>query len=234
MKETMPIVFASRLKDLLYYAKTVKKMDYRAVSSELGISLGALSNYANGTQQPNITVLRKISELFDVSSDYLLGLSENPYLSTDIQVASKTTGIEGYAIEFLQNMLDTVNKNGDNKEYHECLSVLSRLIDHKDFIHVLYTLYMLVESVDDMKKQGGIGYRFQFGKNEEIDKNTIRLYEEKMSKELGYSVKIMGPTDHFFGIKSVFMDAIDRIANDISGYSELLENEDEYGNDQAD
>ena len=77
MSSRISKVFADRLSDLIEAARQ-KGSDYRKISAEIGISIGALSNYANDQQQPNITKLVTIAKYFNVSTDFLLGLTDEP------------------------------------------------------------------------------------------------------------------------------------------------------------
>lgn len=43
-----------------------------------GLSKGTLSKYENNKQEPLVSVVTNLTELLDVSSDYLLGRSDNP------------------------------------------------------------------------------------------------------------------------------------------------------------
>lgn len=65
--------FTNNLKTLL---------ENRGISSKeaarrLGISNSTLSRYLNGLRQPDVTYLVKIAIYFDVSTDWLLGLSDS-------------------------------------------------------------------------------------------------------------------------------------------------------------
>jgi repressor LexA len=46
------------------------------IGKTIGISKGIMSKYLNGIHLPNINVLKSLSEHWNVSADYLLGLSE--------------------------------------------------------------------------------------------------------------------------------------------------------------
>jgi len=48
------------------------------LSKDLGISEGALFSWKNGTRQPSTDLIIKIAAYFNVSADYMLGLTENP------------------------------------------------------------------------------------------------------------------------------------------------------------
>ena len=45
-----------------------------------GMSKGTLSKYENNKQEPLVSVITNLTELLDISSDYLLGRSDNPNL----------------------------------------------------------------------------------------------------------------------------------------------------------
>ncbi len=46
------------------------------LADQLDLSRGQLSNYELGTREPDFETLRKITEYFDVTADYLLGFSD--------------------------------------------------------------------------------------------------------------------------------------------------------------
>ena len=48
----------------------------RDVADRLGIAQPSYIRYENGTSEPNLENLVKLADLFDVSSDYLLGRKE--------------------------------------------------------------------------------------------------------------------------------------------------------------
>lgn len=61
-----------RLKELrIEKGKTLKE-----VSTEIGITLSAYSNYEQGIREPSYAVLKKICMYFGVSADYLLGMED--------------------------------------------------------------------------------------------------------------------------------------------------------------
>ncbi len=53
--------------------KVVKET--KEIAFELNISNGVLSNYINSKREPSFDTLRIICNYFNVSSDYLLGIS---------------------------------------------------------------------------------------------------------------------------------------------------------------
>ena len=61
---------AQKLKDLRWE----KGLDKSEVSKLLGLSKNAFGNYEAGIREPSLDILKRICIIFDVSSDYLLGL----------------------------------------------------------------------------------------------------------------------------------------------------------------
>lgn len=53
-----------------------------------GMSKGTLSKYENNKQEPLVSVVTNLTELLDVSSDYLLGRSDNPNLDFNVSTES--------------------------------------------------------------------------------------------------------------------------------------------------
>lgn len=69
--------FTKRLIDL----RESKNMKQKDLADILNLKQSAVSKYENGLSQPPIPTLIRIAEYFEVSVDYLLGLSSiaNPY-----------------------------------------------------------------------------------------------------------------------------------------------------------
>ena len=63
------LVFRKRLRELR------GKMTQKEVAAELSISRASLGFYEEGSRKPDIEVLLKIADFYNVSCDYLLGLS---------------------------------------------------------------------------------------------------------------------------------------------------------------
>lgn len=54
-----------------------KGMTQREAALAIGLTQNAFMNYENGYREPSLDVLKKICLLFDVSSDYLIGLTDS-------------------------------------------------------------------------------------------------------------------------------------------------------------
>lgn len=65
-------VFAKRLREL----RTEKKISMKTLAQAINTSDGAISNWENEINEPKISYLVKLAVYFNVSCDYLLGLTE--------------------------------------------------------------------------------------------------------------------------------------------------------------
>nr|DAR85296.1 MAG TPA: helix-turn-helix domain protein [Caudoviricetes sp.] len=63
----------SRLKEV----RLSKGVLIKDVAQELGITVSAYAHYEQGIRQPSIEILKQICIYFDVSADYLIGLSDS-------------------------------------------------------------------------------------------------------------------------------------------------------------
>ena len=74
MKET----FGERITRL----RTEKQLTQEQVAAILKVSRKAISHYENGTREPSQATLVQMSELFRVSTDYLLGVEKGQIINT--------------------------------------------------------------------------------------------------------------------------------------------------------
>lgn len=68
--------FGKKLKVL----RNKRGLSQEAVAKEIDISRASYSHYENDHVQPDMTLISKLATFFKVSSDYLLGLSNDPKL----------------------------------------------------------------------------------------------------------------------------------------------------------
>lgn len=65
-------MFSQRLKEL----RNSKCLTQAELAGLLGISSSAVGMYEQGRREPDIALINKICELFSVTSDYLLGMTD--------------------------------------------------------------------------------------------------------------------------------------------------------------
>ena len=98
-----------------------KKSTITALARELGITRQAVSQYADGTGQPNADKLKRIADYFNVSTDWLLGRAGGvKSLDADVSAVGQYTGLSEDAIEFLHSI----------REQEKQMETISAIISH--------------------------------------------------------------------------------------------------------
>lgn len=140
--------FAMRLNDLL----KEKKIDQEKFAKDIDISTGSLSNYRKGTREPGLTVLEKMANKLEVSTDYLVGKSE--CTNYDFDDMNKKIGLSQQAFEELYKFQHDITKFQENEkvdikrnmpiseEHRRLLQILSSMIENSGH------LYFLFEGID--------------------------------------------------------------------------------------
>lgn len=91
-------VFAKRFRELRGDMTQDKFADF------VGISRPTVGFYENGDRLPDALVLKKIAEKCHVSSDWLIGLSDNK--KSDYLFIGEITGLNDNSIEFLRRLIN--------------------------------------------------------------------------------------------------------------------------------
>ncbi len=73
MEDFNKMLFGERLKEL----RTEKNIGQNALAVALELSNASVSYWETGKQIPSAEVIFKLARFFDVSADYLLGLTDN-------------------------------------------------------------------------------------------------------------------------------------------------------------
>lgn len=68
-----------RLKEL----RKTKRMTQRQVATRLNMGISTISGYENNTKTPSLEALVDLARLYNVSTDYLLGVDNRPMLYLD-------------------------------------------------------------------------------------------------------------------------------------------------------
>ncbi|MGF7186062.1 transcriptional regulator with XRE-family HTH domain [Desulfitispora alkaliphila] len=75
------------LSERLIVARKNKDMTQEAVAAKLGITRPAYTAYEKGRRQPDYDILNQLADIFEVSTDYLLGRTDNPKGYTDDELS---------------------------------------------------------------------------------------------------------------------------------------------------
>ena len=74
----------SKLEERLKSLREESKYSQREVAEKLGISTSAYGYYEHGKTTPDTEMLLKLANLFQVTTDYLLGRSDEKYSLTSL------------------------------------------------------------------------------------------------------------------------------------------------------
>jgi len=92
--------FADNLGDLIADSKKPIKQ----LAEEIGVPAGSLSKYQNDSAEPGIVNFTKIANYFNVSTDWLLGLTKVRTTDLDIREISEKTGLTEEAIDNIKRI----------------------------------------------------------------------------------------------------------------------------------
>lgn len=76
------MIFCERLKEL----RLKSEMTQDDLAKKLNISTSTISFYESGAREPNLSTLISIAEIFNVSTDYLLGLTDISLPEDEVKV----------------------------------------------------------------------------------------------------------------------------------------------------
>ncbi len=69
------------LSDRLIELKTSRKLLQKDIADNIGVPLRTYQRYEYGEREPNASILLSLADFFDVSTDYLLGRTNNPEIN---------------------------------------------------------------------------------------------------------------------------------------------------------
>lgn len=95
-------IIAVRIRELMKSSGTTQQ----ELAENTGCSRQAIAQYADGSNAPNIDKLVSIAKYFDVSLDYLVGLSNARTADKDIQYICDYTGLNSKTIDELHSTLE--------------------------------------------------------------------------------------------------------------------------------
>jgi len=137
-------VFSDRLKQL----RLDKGENQSDVAAVLGVSVQSYSAY-EGSREPKYDLLCKIAEHYDVTTDYLLGVSDAK--KPDTADVMEVTGLSEKAIEFLKRRFH-------NDKQNSITLTVNTLLENKKALYSIahYLYYVLDEEAN--KRQTGLDH----------------------------------------------------------------------------
>lgn len=129
-KEELNKEFGKRLKKLL----KDKGLSQKELAKMVFLSEPAISGYIKGTSMPDYHILISIAKCFNVSVDYLLGVSNaSTVTDEELKAAADRWGISGEAVEQIRRF---PLYNYPSK-YLRVTETFNSLVEHKSFINLL-------------------------------------------------------------------------------------------------
>lgn len=125
--------YKEKFADRLVKLRESNNISQQELADSLGVTRQSLSLYEKAERTINIDLLAKIADFFNVSTDYLLGITGNPSKNPDITNACNVTGLDEEAIKSLisrsqngKHKLNNLNKLLINYHFFEALDVLEK------------------------------------------------------------------------------------------------------------
>lgn len=129
-------IFSRNLKEL----RVKNGMSQTELANKIGVSRGAISYYETKERLPDIVTLGKIAELFDVSSDYLIGLSEIPTVDLSVSYMASTLGLTQKTIDDLSSYAKLAKESCRSQEYlKQKLSTLNYIVSGSELLDRITT-----------------------------------------------------------------------------------------------
>lgn len=184
-------IFAERLVEL----RKEKGLKRQEVANALGVSRASLEYYEKGQRKPDIEIAARIADYYDVSIDYLIGLSTSRVNEEDfdLKMVCDYTGLSNYAIMKLKQI---TSQRKLSKRLEEMLSInmISSLADtvasYREVLNEeIDSLQQLLQVKDDKEKavQAEAKYQSIIDKKEylqyAIEKYTINGIRHLCYKE---------------------------------------------------
>lgn len=121
------------------------------LAEALGVSRPTVAGWLDGRNIPDILSLTAMAQYFNVSADYLLGLSETTSFDVNLRATAQYTGLSEEAIKWLHRGFDDAGWIGigikaSEEEKKQNLQTASELIENVHFREMLDALIDLSEA----------------------------------------------------------------------------------------
>lgn len=121
--------FPCRLRKIMDDNKTTQA----TLANECGVERQSVAQWRDGNTRPDILSLKKIAEFYNISTDYLLGLSEASTQDAELKTVCEYTGLSEKSIK---KLVDLKNKK-NSRAYSDLLSCLIDDVDIEYFLGLL-------------------------------------------------------------------------------------------------
>ena len=119
--------FSSRLKELM--DNSTPKTTQQDLADLLGVTRQQISNYVIGKTAPDPDCICTLAKYFDVSTDYILGISDIPRSDADISKMNKLLGLSEEALSFLQWQMAALYELTNKETPGEAIKEYERMLN---------------------------------------------------------------------------------------------------------
>lgn len=156
-KTTCTEVFGKRLKEL----RKANGYTIEQFAQRVGIAKSTVGYYENDNRLPDIEILARIANEFNVSADYLIGRTNTTALKGKMKNVCELTGLSDTAAEYLAKLV----KNKDSRKLSVINHLFARLNEDYDFFchdtqgegddasSILGALFIYFEKYGDFDKE---------------------------------------------------------------------------------
>lgn len=166
-------IFPSRLRALM----DENKVTQAELARVCGVQRQSVAQWREGNTRPEILSLGKIAEYFNVTSDYLIGLTDNKTTDKATLEICETLGLADHSIEFLLDPDNEYYKHGLDliiEQHTESTPKDSSILPQtSSILHSLTALFCMVESGEDAFINYGEGTIE--GKNGDTENINLRM-----------------------------------------------------------
>jgi transcriptional regulator with XRE-family HTH domain len=140
--------FITNLKLLMYKHKVTQQV----LADAVGLKRQTIALYESGGVSPKLEGIVAIAKYFNVSCDYLLGISRAKSLDDTVQTVGNMYGLKDESLETLSNIVDSLSvgfgesptENNANEERLKALNVVLSDNDRcRDFLDFIYDILFL-------------------------------------------------------------------------------------------
>ncbi len=103
-----------------------KEKSRQVIADKIGCDVSLITKHYNGDRSVTIDYLKKYANYFEVSSDYLLGLSDAPTSDKDLQFICDSTGL---SIETINQLIELEKNNNLLSGYNIPLDIVEVIIN---------------------------------------------------------------------------------------------------------
>lgn len=121
--------FGQRLKELRNNKSQADIVKLIFEKTGLSITAQTYGRYENGKRKPDIEIIEALANTFDVSADYLLGLTKTPTVNGDERKFCEESGLSDLSAQILfsQMYTDIFNKMFESPFFEDLLSIIEEV-----------------------------------------------------------------------------------------------------------